>query len=92
MIDIIGYVAGFIAMMSFLPQVIKTLRTRRTDDISMGMLLLTLITNILYVIYGLLLGLYPIIIMISIMTCIIILQIILTMKWSSRYKVSLGLR
>ncbi len=60
MIDTIGYVAGFLAMISFLPQVIKTLRTRRTDDISMGMLLLTLITNILYVIYGTLLELYPI--------------------------------
>ena len=83
MIDTIGYVAGFLAMISFLPQVIKTLRTRRTDDISMGMLLLTLSTNILYVIYGTLLDLYPIIIMIGIMTCIVILQIILTLKWSS---------
>ena len=84
MIDTIGYVAGFLAMISFLPQVIKTLKTRRAGDISMGMLLLTLITNILYVIYGLLLDLYPIIIMIGIMTCIVVLQIILTMKWSSR--------
>ncbi len=83
MIDTIGYVAGFLAMISFLPQIIKTLRTRRTDDISMGMLLLTLITNILYMIYGSLLELYPIIIMIGIMTCIVILQIILTLKWSS---------
>lgn len=92
MIDTIGYVAGFLAMISFFPQVIKTLRTRRTDDISMGMLLLTLITNILYVIYGSLLELYPIIIMIGIMTCIVILQIILTMKWSSLYKGLPGLR
>lgn len=92
MIDTIGYVAGFLAMISFFPQVIKTLRTRRTDDISMGMLLLTLIANILYVIYGSLLELYPIIIMIGIMTCIVILQIILTMKWSSRYKGLPGLR
>jgi MtN3 and saliva related transmembrane protein len=83
MIDTIGYVAGFLAMISFLPQIIKTLRTRRTNDISMGMLLLTLITNILYVIYGSLLELYPIIIMIGIMTFIVILQIILTLKWSS---------
>ncbi len=92
MTDTIGYVAGFLAMISFLPQVIKTLKTRRAGDISMGMLLLTLITNILYVIYGLLLGLYPIIIMLGIMTSIVVLQIILTMKWSSRYKVPLGLR
>ena len=84
MIDTIGYFAGFLAMISFLPQIIKTLRTRRTDDISMGMLLLTLSTNIFYLIYGALLHLYPIIIMIGIMTCIVIIQIILTLKWSSR--------
>ncbi len=45
MIDTIAYIAGFLAMISFFPEIIKTLRTRRTDDISMGMLLLTLITN-----------------------------------------------
>ncbi len=84
MIDTIGYIAGFLAMISFFPQIIKTLRTRRTDDISMGMLLLTLITNIFYLIYGALLHLYPVIIMIGIMTCIVFFQIILTLKWSSR--------
>ena len=84
MIDTIGYFAGFLAMISFLPQIIKTLRTRRTDDISMGMLLLTLITNIFYLIYGALLHLYPVIIMIGTMTCIVFIQIILTLKWLSR--------
>ena len=92
MVDTIGYLAGFLAMISFFPQVIKTLRTRRTDDISMGMLLLTLITNILYIIYGSYLELYPIIIMIGIMTCVVILQITLTLIWSSRNKGRPGVR
>jgi MtN3 and saliva related transmembrane protein len=81
MTNAIGYTAGFLAMVSFLPQVIKTLHTKRSGDISLAMLLLTLITNILYVIYGLLLMLYPIVIMIGIMTCLILVQIILTMKY-----------
>ncbi|MBC8551713.1 MAG: PQ-loop repeat-containing protein [Candidatus Brocadiales bacterium] len=81
MIDTIGYCAGLLAMISFLPQVVKTLRTKRADDLSMPMLLLTLTANILYVVYGLLLRLYPIVFMIGIMTGIVFLQIILTVKY-----------
>ncbi len=81
MTDAIGYTAGFLAMISFLPQVVKTLRTRSAHDLSVPMLLLTLATNILYVVYGFLLGLYPIVIMIGVMTGIVFLQFALTMKY-----------
>ncbi len=80
-VEIIGYTAGFVAMISFIPQLIKTFRTRKANDLSINMLLLTLTTNILYVIYGVLLELYPIIIMLGIMTCVLIIQIILTLKY-----------
>ena len=80
-VNIFGYTAGLVEMISFLPQVIKKCRTKKTNDISIYMLVLTLTTNILYVIYGLLLKLYPIIFMIGIMSCIIIFQIILTVKY-----------
>jgi len=68
-------------MVTFLPQVIKTLRTKRAGDISMLMLLLTLVTNILYVVYGVLLSLYPVVIMLGIMTCTVLIQIVLTVKY-----------
>jgi MtN3 and saliva related transmembrane protein len=84
-VEIIGYAAGIIAMVSFLPQFIKTLRTKKANDISIYMLILTLTTNILYIIYGILLQLYPIIIMIGIMTCIIVLQIIFTIKYKKTH-------
>ena len=81
MIDVIGYAAGTLAMVTFLPQLIKTVRTKRAADISMLMLLLTLATNVLYVVYGALLKLYPIVIMIGIMACTVVLQILLTVKY-----------
>ena len=81
MIDVIGYTAGALAMVTFLPQLIKTLRTKRADDISMLMLLLTVVTNILYVVYGALLNLYPVVIMLGIMTCTVLMQIVLTVKY-----------
>jgi MtN3 and saliva related transmembrane protein len=68
-------------MITFLPQLIKTLRSKKAGDISMLMLLLTLATNVLYVIYGAILRLYPIVIMVGIMTFTVVLQIVLTMKY-----------
>lgn len=81
MVDFIGYLAGFLAMVSYLPQVVKTLRSRSAKDISLGMLLLTLVTNILYIVYAVALELAPIVIMLSIMTCIVLAQIFLTWRF-----------
>ncbi len=86
MTDLIGYLAGLIAMITFLPQVIKTLRTKKANDVSLLMLFLTFIANILYISYSILLKLYPIIIMLGIMNCIVIVQIILTSKYSINRK------
>ena len=88
MIDLIGYTAGVIAMVTFLPQLIKTLRTKKASDISMLMLLLTLATNVLYVVYGFLLSLYPVVIMLGVMTCMVILQIMLTLKYNKDAKMA----
>jgi MtN3 and saliva related transmembrane protein len=85
MVEFIGYLAGFLAMISFVPQVIKTIRSKRADDISMSMLLLTLITNLLFVAYGVALHLKPITIMIGIMSGVVILQIWLTLKYRHKH-------
>ncbi len=84
MADIIAYIAGFLAMITFVPQVIKTMRTKKADDVSIIMLLLTLITNILYITYGVILDLYPIIVTLGIMSIIVLLQIYLTIKYRTR--------
>jgi MtN3 and saliva related transmembrane protein len=81
MTDAIGYFAGLLAMLSFMPQIVKTFRTKRADDLSMSMLFLTLATNITYFVYGYLQRLYPIVVMIGIMTGIVLLQILLTAKY-----------
>ena len=84
MVDLIGYVAGFLAMVTFIPQIIKTLRTKKADDISLWMLVITLLANIFYEIYAILLSLTPVIIMIGIMSVIVIAQIVLTLKYKSK--------
>jgi len=85
MVDAIAYAAGFLAMLSFLPQVLKTLRRKKAGDVSVAMLTLTLVTNALYATYGALMELYPIVIMLGIMSVIVLFQLLLTLKYRDHH-------
>jgi len=84
MVEFIGYLAGFIAMITFLPQVMRTIRAKKSDDISLWMLSLTLLANVLYEIYAIALSLTPVIVMIGLMNIIVVLQIYLTIKYRKK--------
>ncbi len=72
MIEIIGYAAALLTTISFLPQVIKTIRTKDTQGISLFMYLLFVAGIVLWLIYG-----------ISISNMVIILANALTLGLSS---------
>jgi MtN3 and saliva related transmembrane protein len=61
MANVIGIAAGALTTIAFVPQVLKTWRTKRADDVSMGMLLMFTTGVVLWEIYGLMLGALPII-------------------------------
>ena len=48
----LGYFAGTITVVSFLPQVVRAWRTRQTRDLSMGMFALLVISGALWMLYG----------------------------------------
>jgi MtN3 and saliva related transmembrane protein len=48
----LGYAAGVITVASFLPQVARAWRTRRTRDLSLASLALLLTAGSLWVVYG----------------------------------------
>jgi MtN3 and saliva related transmembrane protein len=60
--DVVGYAAGFLATAAFVPQVAKTFKERSTRDISLGMYLLFCAGVGLWLVYGLLIGSWPVII------------------------------
>ncbi len=62
MVNLLGLAAGALTTISFVPQVMKTWRTRRADDVSLGMLLLFLLGVTLWEIYGLTIGAMPVIV------------------------------
>ena len=59
---VLGIVAGSLTTLAFIPQVVKIWRTRSTHDISLGMFLLFSTGLVLWLVYGVLTGSWPIII------------------------------
>lgn len=51
--QVFGYIAGFLTTMSFLPQAIKTLRSRNTESISIMMYGMFCAGVLMWLIYGL---------------------------------------
>ncbi len=75
MTDLVGYTAGILLTLSFLPQILKTYRLKQADEISMVMLAITLASAILYELYAWLLGLWPVFIMNGIFSLLIAVEI-----------------
>ncbi len=81
-VDILGYSAGAITSLTFLPQVIKTWKEKSAKDISLLMFLIAAINEVMWIWYGALLDNWVII-----LTNAIVLSMSLTMIWLKyRYK------
>ena len=62
MVEYIGYLAAILGTICWLPQTLKTWRSKETKDLSLGANLLILATVTLWLVYGILLGAWPLII------------------------------
>ena len=79
--DVIGYLGGIFIMISFVPQIIKSYRTKSVKDLSLWMIIATLIGTLFWLIYGTLISAMPIIIMNSIFGFIVVYQLYLKIKY-----------
>jgi MtN3 and saliva related transmembrane protein len=51
--DVIGYAAGILTLIGYLPQTIKTIRIRETKDLSLLTFLIIGTSGVLWTVYGL---------------------------------------
>ena len=51
-VEIFGYLAAILTTAAFLPQLIKTLRTKKADDVSLTTLVMFIIGVLNWIIYG----------------------------------------
>src|SRR4051812_5642965 len=87
----LGYTAGILRIVSLLPQIIKTFRTRRADDLSLPGWWMSLLTTVLYLSYAALKGLKPLIITLSLVGLMVLVQIVGTILYSKRPDMSKAL-
>jgi MtN3 and saliva related transmembrane protein len=61
-IKLVGFLAGALTTVSFLPQVVKSLRTRHMGDFNLLFIVLMLAGLVLWTVYGFMLGQLPLIV------------------------------
>lgn len=59
---IIGYLAGILTTIAFIPQVLHVVKTKSTKDISLLMFLLFILGVIFWILYGILINEIPMIV------------------------------
>lgn len=80
--DTLGLIAGTLTTAAFVPQVVKTWRTRSTHDISLGMFALFSTGLVLWLVYGVMIGSLPIVVS-NVITLVLALTILF---FKLRYK------
>ena len=82
-VDIFGYFAAILTTAAFLPQLIKTLKTKKADDVSLTTLIMFIIGVLSWIIYGYAISSKPILIANSI-TLILNLMILISKIYFSK--------
>jgi MtN3 and saliva related transmembrane protein len=59
--ELVGYVAAVLTTAAYIPQAVKVVRSRHTSSISLGMYCLINVGIMLWFIYGVLIGSWPVI-------------------------------
>ncbi|MEK7449693.1 MAG: SemiSWEET transporter [Planctomycetota bacterium] len=80
-VTILGFVAGTITTVAFIPQVLKSWRTRQTKGLSLFMLLFLITGIILWTIYGFILKALPVILANGITLILILVLLFLKLKY-----------
>ena len=74
-IRLIGLIAGFCTTISFLPQILKIVKTKHARDVSMGMYVVLMIGIVCWLIYGISIKEFPLILTnsITVVLCLVII-------------------
>ena len=79
----LGFLAGFLTTISFLPQVVKTWKSRSASDLSLGMFSVFSVGVICWLFYGLLLQEMPMILWNAVTLVLVLIIIVMKLKFDS---------
>ena len=82
-IEIFGYIAAILTTAAFLPQLIKTLKTKKADDVSLITLIMFIIGVLCWIVYGYKISSIPILLA-NLITLILNLLILISKIYFSK--------
>lgn len=74
-IEIAGHTGAFLSSVTFIPQVYRVWKTKSANDLSMTMMLIVVSSTIIWLVYGIALDLWPVIVANSII-CVLSLMLV----------------
>lgn len=83
-VDFLGAVAGVITTLTFLPQVIKTVKEKSVKDISLMMFVIAAVNEALWIVYGALKNDWVIILTNAVILCLSLTMIYLKFSYASK--------
>lgn len=79
--DVIGYIAGVFILLSIIPQIIKSYKTKSVKDISILMLISLIAGTLFWIAYGIMAQGMPIIVLNGIYLFVVSYQLYLKVKY-----------
>lgn len=83
-IEIVGIVAGVLSCTTFLPQVVKTYKSKSTKDVSFVMFIIATLSTVLWLIYGILINSFSVIFTNVIVFVSSLIMLYLLLKYKNR--------
>lgn len=81
-VNIIGFTAGFLMAITMIPQIIKSLKTKSVEDISLLMIIIYIVSAFLWMIYGILIKSLPVAITDGFAFCVSSIQLFIKIKYT----------
>jgi MtN3 and saliva related transmembrane protein len=82
--DIVGFAAACLTTVSFVPQVWHTLRTKDVSGISLGMYACFTLGVFLWLVYGLVVGAWPIVVANAVTLALALVILVMKLRFSAR--------
>ncbi len=83
-VDLIGHLGSVLTSITFIPQVYKTWTTKEVEGLSLAMMFIILTSTVVWLVYGLLANLLPVIICNAIVFTLSLILIIMKLKYHKK--------
>lgn len=86
----LGYLAGTLTTIAFVPQLVKIWRSKSADDVSLAMFLIFTTGVTLWLLYGLLIGAWPVIVANAVTLVLACAILVLKLRYRTRPRLDRG--